>query len=290
MSEWLRVSRRKPCAVCSRSDWCTVSANGSVACCMRVESSKQLHNGGWLHRLCENGDWQGSYVGRVAVVERRTPKDFGRLAERYERAACDAKVARFAGELSVSFESLRRLHVGWDGTAWTFPMTSASGTVTGIRRRFPDGRKLSVKGGREGLFVPNGLPERGALLVCEGPTDCAALLTLYSPAIGRPSCRGGVRLLCEFCRGRPVVVLADGDEPGRIGASVLAQALRLYCLSVRIVRPPLGMKDTREWVRRGGTMQEIQRRIAAAQPVKLTVTTKPAPFTADPGLRRYCHA
>lgn len=209
------------------------------------------------------------------MVPKQANRDFGQLAESYERAACDTKVARFAGELGVSPESLRRLSVGWDGEAWTFPMTDASGTVTGIRRRFPDGRKLSVKCGREGLFLPNGLPDSGLLVVCEGPTDCAAVLTLGLPALGRPSCRGDVRILCEFCRGRDVVVLGDGDEPGRIGAWTLAPTLRLYSTSVRVIRPPEAVKDAREWLRRGATRKVVQHVIEAAGPVKLGVKAKP---------------
>lgn len=288
MSTWKRVSSRSPCPVCGKPDWCGITPDASAACCMRIESAKRLRNGGWLHRLRDGGGPRRGNVVRV-MVPKQTDRDFGRLAECYKRAAGDAAVTRFAGELGVSFGSLRRLHVGWDGHAWTFPMTDANGTIVGIRRRFPDGRKLSVKGGREGLFIPDALSDSGPLIICEGPTDCAALLTLELPAIGRPSCHGGVQLLCKFCRGRGVVVFADGDDPGRVGARILAQALRLYCPAVRVVRPPSGVKDIRSWVQRDARVADVQVVIGKAEPLRLTVQTKPAPFVAEPVTRRHCH-
>jgi hypothetical protein len=50
---WNRVTRRAPCPICHKHDWCTVSADAAVACCMRVASSHQLKNGGWFHRLSD---------------------------------------------------------------------------------------------------------------------------------------------------------------------------------------------------------------------------------------------
>jgi hypothetical protein len=79
-------------------------------------------------------------------------------------------------------------------------MMDVAGRVQGIRLRFSNGRKLAVRGGREGLFVPSGLAATNQLLICEGPTDTAALLDLGFAAVGRPSCAGGTRLLVELLR------------------------------------------------------------------------------------------
>ena len=51
LSKWIRVKKGVPCSICGKSDWCEVSADGEVALCMRVESDKPSHNGGWIHRL-----------------------------------------------------------------------------------------------------------------------------------------------------------------------------------------------------------------------------------------------
>lgn len=276
---WRRVSRANPCPICERPDWCTVTADGSAVCCMRIESPKRLRCGGWLHRLHDDeGTRKGRRIRRVtlrACPEPEPVADFGQLAERYAAAVNADALARFARELGVSVNALRRLRVGWDGAAWTFPMVNAAGVVTGIRRRLPDGRKLSVQGGREGLFVPIALPADGLLLITEGPTDCAALLTLGFAAIGRPSCTGGVKLCCDFARGRGTVIVADGDEPGQFGAEALAMVLRLYCPSVQVICPS-SAKDARDWLRRGGTRADVQAAIDAAKPIQLGIKTRAA--------------
>jgi len=59
---WNRVSRRTPCPVCSRPDWCGVSTDGMVACCMRVESGRALRNGGWLHRLTDKPSYPSTSI------------------------------------------------------------------------------------------------------------------------------------------------------------------------------------------------------------------------------------
>src|SRR5262249_2638383 len=56
---WHRVSKASPCLVCKRPDWCCLSADGTVARCMRVEQgcfrSKEDKAGNryYLHRLAD---------------------------------------------------------------------------------------------------------------------------------------------------------------------------------------------------------------------------------------------
>jgi hypothetical protein len=54
--QWVRVSTKDPCPVCKRGGWCAVTADGTVAKCMRIEAgsyrSGQDPSGRyWLHRL-----------------------------------------------------------------------------------------------------------------------------------------------------------------------------------------------------------------------------------------------
>ena len=57
-----------------------------------------------------------------------------------------------------------------------------------------------------------------------GATDAGALLDLgFKNVAGRPSCTGGIRHTVELVKVRKprhLVVIADGDRPGRSGASV----------------------------------------------------------------------
>ena len=169
-----------------------------------------------------------------------------------------------------------RLLVGWSEfhTAWSFPMRNAAGEVVGIRLRLPNGNKLSVRGGHEGLFVPKHLRCGERLVIAEGPTDTAALLDLGLSTVGRPSCTGGVRLLVEFVqRMKPpdMVIVADADQPGQRGAASLAGTLLRYC-RVRIITPPEPFKDARAWLQGGAMTADVERAIDEAPVRRLRIT------------------
>jgi DNA primase len=154
-------------------------------------------------------------------------------------------------------------------------MTDSEGNVVGIRLRAPNGRKWSVRGGQEGLFIPADETVAGErLLICEGPTDTAALLDLGFSAVGRPSCTGGVTLLAELVKHhRPaeVVIVADADAPGQRGAESLAAVLLAYSAAVRVIAPPSGVKDARAWKQAVATAADVLARIDAATIRKLTI-------------------
>ncbi|MBM4020627.1 MAG: toprim domain-containing protein, partial [Planctomycetes bacterium] len=101
-----------------------------------------------------------------------------------------------------------------------------------------------------GLFWPEDLASTGPLLVCEGPTDTAAMLDLGYDAIGRPSCTGAVDMVIQVVRHlrhRDVVILADADGPGIDGANRLAEAMTEAGRRPKVVRP-LEHKDARAWI------------------------------------------
>lgn len=185
------------------------------------------------------------------------PVDFTALSMGFEAALTDKLAAHHAIQLAVSVESLRHLHVGWDGQALTFPMKNAAGRVIGIKRRFPKGCKSSVTGSQNGIFIPDSFDPPKPCFLCEGPTDLLAALTLELNAIARSSCIDGVEQLCEFCRACEVVIVADADISGRRGAEHLADELARVCSSVRVIEPPKPHKDLRDWVRARATLHDL---------------------------------
>lgn len=49
-SKLVRVTRRRPCAVCGRASWCSYFDDGRGAVCMRVRSERATRDGkGWIH-------------------------------------------------------------------------------------------------------------------------------------------------------------------------------------------------------------------------------------------------
>jgi 5S rRNA maturation endonuclease (ribonuclease M5) len=177
--------------------------------------------------------------------------DFSKLAEQYSRRISQRQVRLLAQSLGVTAASLVRLDVGFDGEAFCFPMRDASGAIIGIRRRFGNGQKVCVCGSQNGLFIPAGIDKAVKVVICEGPTDCAAALDLGWDAIGRPNCDSKIAMTVRYIRQRKAVIVADRDSAGLRGARKLYEALETAGSAVRIIVPPDGCKDLRDWKRRG---------------------------------------
>jgi hypothetical protein len=279
-----RVSKRNPCPICGKPDWCLLAQDMSAAICARVEenSVKKCGAAGYLHilRNRHNGhDRHKCRVNRRRLVTNissagDTPQDFRELASRYQQQLTSQKLDALADSLRVSTKSLSRLGVGWDDKAFTFPMYNDFGNIIGIRRRFLNGHKVSVKGSKSGLFIPHELSVDGFQLVCEGATDTAAALDLGFSAIGRPNCNSRITMVSRFVKGREVVIISDNDDVGRAGAEKLAATLIHYCPDVRIVQPPASIKDLRAWLRAGLTPEDLNKTISGAEPVKTKVRFK----------------
>ncbi|HAU38884.1 MAG TPA: hypothetical protein DCX07_14365 [Phycisphaerales bacterium] len=150
-------------------------------------------------------------------------------------------------------------------------MRNAGGEIIGLHIRYASGAKAAEAGSRLGLFLPADLPKIGTLAICEGVTDTAAALDLGQEAVGRPSCNCGASILAVLARGRDVVIVGDNDPPGRHGAESLASCLVGRCSTVRILYPPEGIKDLRQWRRSGLTAVEFREALRAASVCELRV-------------------
>ncbi|MCI0462086.1 MAG: DUF3854 domain-containing protein [Gemmataceae bacterium] len=79
--QWVRVSQHSPCPVCKRPDWCSTSADGTVAKCMRVEQgcfrSKEDKGGGhyYLHRLADGSRPEAPLPPRPGPEAKRADPD-----------------------------------------------------------------------------------------------------------------------------------------------------------------------------------------------------------------------
>jgi len=260
---WIRTKHGKPCPICEHDSWCSISEDGAVVCCMRAESSKPCLSGGWFHDLKE----PVKYKPAPKKAEPMPVQDFAALAAQYVENL--RNIDRLAEELGVSIRSLERLETGWNGNT-TFPMRDGRERIIGIRIRGSKG-KWCVPGSRQGLFWPEGVysGSDSLLVICEGPTDCAALLTMGFDALGRPACMGGTEYVIEFLRGRrrDVIIMADKDPPktrpdgsvwypGQEGAARLAEAILPYVRNLKLVKPPFH-KDAREWHNAGATRETL---------------------------------
>lgn len=252
-SNWVRVSKAKPCVVCERFDWCCVSADGTVAMCMRMQSDRPSRNGGWLHRLRDHEDWRRDRWRTVRRAASATEPsiDWTRLSKRLHAGCGSDACGWLAKRLGVSVFALRRLRVGWNPRkrSFSFPMREANGNVCGIRYRSMNDQKFAERGGREGLFFQPADLVREYLVIVEGASDTAAMIDVGFPSvIGRANCTGNVPQIVSLCRRLGplrIVVVPDNDAPGINGANLLIESLPN---GANLLRLPDGIKDVRECV------------------------------------------
>lgn len=242
---------------------------------MRATNNHPTKNGGY---------WHPDGVEKPAFVPKPKPDvpeiDAAALMAEFRSNTTPVMLARLSASLGVSTDSLTRTGCAWAGPhrAWAWPMVNGQGKPVGIRLRSDDGRKWSVRGGREGIFVPYG-NSRTAYIV-EGPTDLAAALTLGLWGIGRPSCRGSVahtQITINRLGIKRVILITDNDpqkwneklqrwekSPGIEGAKTLARELQIPVASML-----LPAKDLRQFLAYGGTrclLDSLERQLVWRQP------------------------
>jgi hypothetical protein len=193
---WDSVSKAKPCPICGKPDWCTIAADGDA---IRCERSKSPPVG-----------WQRSKTNAkifVRITDNSTNVTGTNWRERasklFRRSQKKSKANELAEKLGVDAEHLRALGIGWDSgeQCYTFPEFDAERNVIGILRRFRDGAKRQMKGGKRGLSFTESLLTVGTsspIFIVEGPTDVAAMLAMGLDAIGRPNNAGGVELVERY--------------------------------------------------------------------------------------------
>jgi hypothetical protein len=180
--------------------------------------------------------------------------DWEEKAEQGRQALYPDSREKYAGELGVSPESLRRLGMGFDTHAYTFPMRRADGSVCGIRTRPLKGDKFTMVGGKLGLFIPEGVGPGHNIMICEGESDTAAALTMGLGAIGTPGAGQARPEVVDFFRGTKAslpCIIGDNGGPGRDGAEKIAEALLLAGIPCHVLYPPEEFNDLRDWMVRG---------------------------------------
>lgn len=260
-AEMVRVTPSSPCPVCKKPDWCLVAPDGFAVICGRVESAKRCRDAGWLHRLADP-------VPPIPPKPKGTtmhPKNWAAEAKTFAANLDAPRRAKLAAHLGLPLDALDVLPLlGFSpdakGPYFTFPECDHAGMVIGLNRRFTDGLKKMIGGGKRGLTLPDGWRGRaGPLLIVEGPTDTVSLIAAGLCAIGRPNNTGGVSLLTKLLRDWPaerrIVVVGENDDkesgewPGRIGAESTARQLaKSLNRPVRWALPPVGSKDARHWL------------------------------------------
>lgn len=294
--------RGHTCPLCGGRDrfaaFKDVAQRGSVQCRNCFNATTDPHPGDGIATLrwlmnCDTAtacQWLAGWLGLTDTTAAPEPPPMRRSVPLRSLAKRDDRLDRFADRCHRAMKSdwwsrletclglptaeLIRLRVGWSAAdrATTWPMVDHDDNVVGVRLRcMKTGHKWSVSGGTAGVFVPVGLPPSiDRLFIPEGTTDTAALLSIGFDCIGRPSCNGAVAItgkLVKRLRPDEVVIVADDDAngAGQRGAKSLAVALVTVCARVRIIYPPAGVNDARDWVASGATADDVLPVVHAAR-------------------------
>lgn len=264
----VRVSRAHPCPKCSCSHWCSADSRGRFLICMRNKegASRTIRGGppGWIHRLDTSRDPSASAFS-FRIKATHVTGDWEAIATRLAADLDDQHAAAWAADLGLTdlgIPALRALHCGrfidsWGKTWMTFPMRDGAGRVIGIKKRSVIGsKKLSFRGGHEGLFVPEGPVSGGVLYVMEGATDTAAALAALGErrVLGRSNCSSRNGHLVSWLHRHPfgtVLLVPDRDKEGQVGARTCASLLCHHHRDVRLAKLP-DAKDLREFLKASG--------------------------------------
>lgn len=257
--ELVRVSRRNPCPICRKPDWCVVSKDGRRAFCPRTEGGRGWRGQlGYLHYLTE----PLPAIRSIPLVKFNRPvdKDIPALMRvfRDKWEAQPFKRFEHSCKLDLPEACLDALDVGIMGSSvLAFPMRRPDAVVCGIRLRDSDtGRKWAVAGSQNALFIPCTHDLGSWTAVVEGPTDVAALVSVNVNVVGRPDATSGSEMVAEFCSGRRVVLFREPDGAGRRG--VMKQVELAKDSDVVVIDMPPGIKDAREWVSAGLTRKHLE--------------------------------
>ena len=282
--EWRRVSRKEPCPVCGKPDYCARTVNGEAVLCMRVESNKPSKTenglGGWIHLLAN----PLPPLPIVKPVEKKA--DWTKECRAmFDHPKAHSKRCAVADLLSVNVESLEMLRVGigwdeWNGAEFSsWPSRDNNGMIIGYVRRYDDGAKRTNQGGSTGVFyTAEWFSRPGPLWIVEGGSDVAACESSGLSAIGRASnTHGGQyieKMIKQCCPNKKVIVVGERDEapdrrgvvpsctascrgcafcwPGLYGAKKVAAEMQASWVLV-----PRPYKDMRELLAAGGLWLDL---------------------------------
>ena len=265
MSTPRRVKKSEPCPICKKEDWCLIGTD--IVICMRITSqrSKSFADGsiGYIHQKEGGPEIRTPSQNRPEKLFVNSAEIAKKWAYQYGTESLNY-LAKNLGICKATLVLLRCVKAP-QHCVWGFPMRNGRGEIIGIRMRHENGRKWCNPGGHNGLFIPNCTPQK-EVVICEGPTDTAAVLHMGMYAIGRFNCSGGIYQIQEFIREQKInraTIISDNDEDREINGTVVNPGIQgAIALSELIGIPSrcvtLPTKDVREFVVNGGNISSFK--------------------------------
>lgn len=267
------VRQSEPCPVCGGKDKCSLGDRGLILCGRQegdvpgfIHMGPSKKDPQWHQYRREDDPVVTADKVKPAQPARPRPNDQPAVVWPVMHDVCRAAFPGMRDELAEALGlpgwALDDVGFGWcvKDRAYTSPERDGDGRVVGLNRRFPDGRKLQMRGSGRGLIIPESFARAGGpILLVEGASCTAAGVAAGVCVVGRPSATGGVAHLNELLKrqpaDRPVVVVGENDQkqdgkwPGKDGAIQVAEGLaKAINRPVRWALTPDGMKDVRAWL------------------------------------------
>lgn len=259
MNNWIRLyTIDEVCPICEREDGCSISKDGKTICCSRVQSDKLIgvpFAGGWLHPATKK--YNKKLLKKPVKTNRQ--KNWNILQEYFVKnlRKKSYQLKRLEKEWDVPKELILKLGVGFDKNYFTIPMYNEVLSIIGIQKRYLDGSKKVFSGSELGLFLGwdvNKWPNDKKLIICEGFSDTITAADFGVLSVGRPSCGTGIDLVIDLIEllgiSESIVISDNGNDAERWGAELMLKTLPIKS---KLILPPSGIKDLRQWKQKGLT-------------------------------------
>jgi hypothetical protein len=239
LPELRRVSRRRPCPVCEKPDWCSVSADGCLAICMRVErgSVRRTRNDGFLHRLRASSDVLHREPDRRRHTRQCTPQvadaAYRALLDRLTLSPAAAHALRVTRQLSDEtvtknlYSSIPTAEV----LASHCAAVAASFPLAGVPGFFRKGNRWTLNATDGELLIPV-RDARGHVVACQLRSDDSERRYRWLSSNGRPS---GVSSGAPIHFAAPELARLSGTTlltEGTLKADCISESLRCAVVGV----------------------------------------------------------
>ena len=254
---WIRCSKRNPCPICGKYDWCCWLSTKDVFYCMRVNvdvpgfrtGSTSPLNGTSFFPTSEFPPVLDPITDTRNITKSTTVIPWDVIVDETKLKLTSKLSDLLCKSIGTNKKTIESMDVGWSVhyKAFTFPMLNIEDyKICGVRTRTLDGAKFAFTGSKQGYFIPKCYPNKnGVEFVCEGVTDAMALHSIGVKSIGRASCGHWSNGLLKYLDKKKTIIIGDNDEVGKSGAISLAKRIGD---NATIIYPPPQYKDVRQWI------------------------------------------
>lgn len=238
----LHATRRQPCPICEKTDWCNISEDGALVICMRIRDGavRESKNGGFVHVLKPfERDYQAKPTihlekPRLAPIERRHAVYTAFLGDSVLAGKhADNLMTRGLSDTEIA----RNLYASYPHST-TIPCRyttrlAAQFDLSGIPGFFRYGDSWRFVGGGPGFLIPV-RDAKGRIQACQVRLDYGATRYLWFSS-GKLTAQGGTSSGSPIHFARPWRTDSSSEAiitEGALKADIIAEAIDACVIAV----------------------------------------------------------